>query len=132
VAFAAARERLLGWAMQRAVGGAVSPGDPPRDGLEVLIRYGVGPVRLPVPCRVVWTVDEPGRVGYGYGTLPGHPERGEEAFLVRRAADGQVWGTVLAFSRPATWYTRLGGPLTRAVQWLLAGWYLRALVTRRR
>jgi uncharacterized protein (UPF0548 family) len=33
-------------------------------------------------CRVVYTVDEPCRFGFAYGTLPGHAERGEERFLV--------------------------------------------------
>lgn len=125
--YAAARASLLDWRMQRGTGASVHPGTPPETGATVLVSYGVGPVRAVIPCRVVWTVDEPGRVGFGYGTLPGHPVRGEEAFLVRRKYDGQVWGTVLAFSRPAAWYTRLGGPAARAAQRFTAGRYLAAL-----
>ncbi|NEE35777.1 DUF1990 domain-containing protein, partial [Streptomyces sp. SID7982] len=59
----------------------------------------------------------------GYGTLAGHPERGEECFTVDLADDGTVWFTVLAFSRPASWYTRLAGPLVPVVQ----HWYARRL-----
>lgn len=39
------------------------------------------------------------------------------------ADDGTVWFTVLAFSRPAAWYTRLAGPLVPHVQL----WYARRL-----
>src|SRR5262245_25423752 len=47
-------------------------------GVEVISRPGIAPLALRVPCRVVWVADEPRRAGFGYGTLPGHPERGEE------------------------------------------------------
>jgi uncharacterized protein (UPF0548 family) len=125
--YATARDTLLGWGMQRGTGASVHPATPPEPAATVLISYGVGPLRAVIPCRVVWTVDEPGRVGFAYGTLPGHPECGEEAFLVRRDDAGQVWGTVLAFSRAAAWYTRLGGPVARAAQRFMAGRYLAAL-----
>ena len=125
--FVTARDTLRSWGMQRGTGASVYPEGPPETGATVVVSYGAGPVRATIPCRVVWTVDEPGRVGFGYGTLPGHPECGEEAFLVRRDDDGQVWGTVLAFSRAATWYTRLGGPAARAAQRFMAGRYLAAL-----
>src|SRR3712207_7231330 len=59
--------------------------------------------------RVVYTVEEPDRAGFAYGTLPGHPERGEELFLLDRAPDGQLRLTISAFSRPATWLARAGG-----------------------
>ena len=48
-------------------------------GSEVMV--GLGPLRA--PCRVVYVVDEPDRRGFAYGTLPGHPETGEELFAVR-------------------------------------------------
>ena len=71
---------------------------------------------IKAPCKVVWTVDEPRRSGWAYGTLPGHPECGEEAFVVERTGDGTVWLTVNAFSRPARWYARAGGAATRGLQ----------------
>ncbi|WP_328313157.1 DUF1990 domain-containing protein [Streptomyces sp. NBC_00442] len=83
--------------------------------------------RLVIPCRVVWTVRSAERIGFAYGTLPGHPECGEESFVVGREADGLVWFEVAAFSRPATWYARLGGPLTRLLQDLATRRYLRAV-----
>jgi uncharacterized protein (UPF0548 family) len=64
----------------------------------------------------VWVVDEPGRYGFGFGTLPGHVETGEEAFLLTTSPDGEVWFEVRAFSRPAKWWVRLGAPVARLVQ----------------
>lgn len=48
----------------------------------VLPGVGAGPLRLRAPCRVVYTVTESRRRGFAYGTLPGHPECGEEAFVI--------------------------------------------------
>ena len=56
-----------------------------------------------VPARVVYVVDEPLRKGFAYGTLPGHPESGEEAFIVEYRDDDSVWLTIRAFSRPSSW-----------------------------
>jgi uncharacterized protein (UPF0548 family) len=92
----------------------------------MLGRLGVGRVALPVPCRVVWTVEEPDRVGFAYGTLSGHPEAGEESFVVSLEGDA-VWLTILAYSRPGRWFTRLGGPLSRAGQRLFARRYVARL-----
>jgi uncharacterized protein (UPF0548 family) len=71
---------------------------------------------LEAPCEVVWAADEPTRRGFAYGTLPGHPERGEESFIVERDASDAVWLTVRAFSVGARWYTRAAGPLVPVFQ----------------
>jgi uncharacterized protein (UPF0548 family) len=86
------------------------------EGAEVALGFGAGPVRLWAPVRVVWLVNEPLRYGYGYGTLPGHPETGEEAFLVSLAPDETVWFEVRAFSRPGRWFVRAAAPLAGLVQ----------------
>ncbi len=97
----AAAAAVMSWQMHRGSGIRVVATAPwAAVGETVVCGIGFGPLRLTAPCRVVWTVDEPRRRGFGYATLPGHPERGEEAFLVERDADDQVWLTVLAFSRP--------------------------------
>ncbi len=67
-------------------------------------------------CRLVYTVDEPGRFGFAYGTLPAHVESGEELFLVEMATDGSVFYEIKAFSRPRHWTARLGYPLVRHLQ----------------
>ena len=124
--YAAAREGLFGWALQRAAGITVFPERVVEDG-TALLRVGVGPLGITAPCRVVWTVDEPARSGYAYGTLPGHPECGEEAFVLDLAADGTVTLTISGFSRPAAWWARLGSPVTRRVQQRILRAYLCAL-----
>jgi uncharacterized protein (UPF0548 family) len=117
--FQAAADALGHWRMHRAAGLAVraSAGE-----ARVGVRssgLGIGPLRIWAPCEVIWLVDEPDRYGYGYGygygTLPGHPESGEEAFIVS-LVDGGVWFDIRAFSRPARWYTRLGRPVVDRLQ----------------
>ncbi|QIY73532.1 DUF1990 family protein [Streptomyces sp. RLB1-33] len=112
-AFRAACQAVMTWEMHRLMGvGITATAEKAAPGVDVTV--GLGPLKA--PCRVVWTVEEYRRAGWAYGTLPGHPERGEEAFVVDRTGDGTVWLTVTAFSRAAKWYTRAGGPATRGLQ----------------
>lgn len=122
----AAAAFVLGFGMQRALGldpVAVSP--VAVEGVTVVLTAGVGPLRLRAPTRVVYVVDEPDRRGFAYGTLPGHPESGEELFLVERTAEGVV-AEVRAFSRPAWGLLRAAGPAGRLAQRLAARRYLAA------
>jgi uncharacterized protein (UPF0548 family) len=112
---------LRTWAMQRGAGLRI-PADTPEPAVGVRMVASV--LGLRVPCEVVWVVDEERRYGYGYGTLPGHPEEGEEAFVVTLDDDGVVWLEVVAFSRPGRWYTRLAGPLAQLVQALATARYV--------
>ena len=77
-------------------------------------------------CRLVCLVDEADKFGFAYGTLPGHPERGEERFLVVQHDDGTVSYDLVAFSRPVRW-ARLGAPLARLIQVDVTRRYLRAM-----
>jgi uncharacterized protein (UPF0548 family) len=124
-AFDRAVAALRGWRMHRDAGlrPRADPGGPV-PGAVVVLRPGWGPVRLTAACRVVYQVEEPDRYGFAYGTLPGHPERGEELFVLRLTPAGEVRLTIRAFSRPASWPARLGGPVTH----LLQGWVLRRYV----
>jgi uncharacterized protein (UPF0548 family) len=60
-------------------------------------------------------VDEPNRCGFAYGTLRGHPERGEESFVVERDGD-VVTLCIRAFSAPGTMAVRVAGPAPRLIQ----------------
>ncbi|MGW0827680.1 DUF1990 family protein [Streptomyces sp. NPDC002845] len=112
--FTRATQALLSWEMHREVGVGITAEAPEAaPGVDVTVTLG-GVIKA--PCRVVWRVDEPRRVGWAYGTLPGHPECGEEAFVIDRTGDGTVWLTVTAFSRGAKWYARAGGAATRGLQ----------------
>lgn len=79
------------------------------------------------PCRVIYVIDEPGRKGFAYGTLPGHPECGEEAFIVDQTDDGSVWLTVRSFSKPSAWQWWLAYPALRFLQALFTRRYFRSL-----
>ncbi|WP_405619336.1 DUF1990 family protein [Streptomyces sp. NBC_00076] len=112
--FRRASEALLTWEMHRALGVGVDvSADRAAPDVDVTVTLG-GVIKA--PCRVVWTLEEPRRVGWAYGTLAGHPECGEESFVVDRTGDGTVWLTISAFSRAAKWYSRAGGPATRGLQ----------------
>jgi uncharacterized protein (UPF0548 family) len=109
-----AREALLGWALQRRIGATVHPPDArPVLGATVLLRLRCGPLRITAPCRVTWTDDTADRAGFAYGALPGHPECGEEAFVLDRTGDG-TWLSIRAFSRPDRWTP---GPARRSPGW---------------
>lgn len=110
---AAAAGAVVTFAMHRATGARVfASADRAAPGVSVRIRLLV----LNAPCQVVWVADEPDRAGFAYGTLPGHPECGEESFLVERGADGRLEFVVTAFSRPGSWYTRAAGPVVPILQ----------------
>lgn len=107
---------VLGFGMQRSAGFEVISDHPvAREGADVTLRARFGPVRIVAPTRVVYVIDEPDRRGFAYGTLPGHPESGEEVFLIERSG-GSTRVEVRAFSRPGRWFTRLGAPVSRRVQ----------------
>lgn len=115
------------WEAHRGAGAHVVPPDAPiLEGTTVLVTLGVPGCTMVAPCRVVYVTDEPDVFGFGYGTLSGHPEEGEESFIVRRI-DGRVHFEVVAISRPASLLTRLGGPLARLVQSRMAERYLKGL-----
>ncbi|GAA1952608.1 DUF1990 family protein [Kitasatospora viridis] len=122
---------VLRWGTQLGSGFALYPPPAPATaGATVLLRIGLPGLRLPrlvIPCRVVWTVERPDRIGFAYGTLPGHPERGEESFVVSMDAAGEVWFEVTAFSRLAAWYSRLGRPVAALLQHLAIARYLRVV-----
>jgi len=119
-------EILFGWKVQERAGvRRVAGPDRVALGVDVTFRS----LLQTIPCRVVEVVDEPDRRGFAYGTLPGHPETGEERFIAERDPQtGEVTATITAFSNPATWVTRLGGPVGRLVQRLMTRRYLDAML----
>lgn len=96
----------------------LAPGD------TALLGIGFG---IKFPVRVIYVVDEPRRKGFAYGTLSGHPEDGEESWIVEHRDDDSVWITVRAFSRPANRWWWAVYPVLRVVQEYYTRRYLRAL-----
>jgi uncharacterized protein (UPF0548 family) len=103
------------------------PGQEIRTGANVIVTMGTPMVALAAPCRIVSVIDGQTRWGFAYGTLPGHPEQGEEAFVVSISPDQTVRFEIKAFSRPGDPLVRLSGPIGRGIQRGGTGGYLRAL-----
>lgn len=124
--FEQAADAVLHWGMQRGSGLRVQASS------EVVVVSAVVVVKmlglLRAPCRVVYVIDEPDVRGFAYGTLPGHPECGEERFAIRRdPSTSAVFAEVSAFSRPGRWLTKAGGPMVPVLQRHMAKRYLRAV-----
>jgi uncharacterized protein (UPF0548 family) len=117
-------DAVFGWRMHRAVGLRITAtAARAAPGVTVVGTIGAGTLRIGTPCRVIWVTEpgvDAGRAGFGYGTLPGHPMRGEESFVLDQDADGQVWLTIESFSQPARWFARLAGPAVPMMQALFA------------
>ena len=68
-------------------------------------------------ARIVYTLDDPDRFGFAYGTLTDHGESGEERFLVEiDSQTGEVWYDLYAFSRPGNILSTLGFLYARSLQ----------------
>lgn len=91
------------------------------------LSFGLGKAAFRAPVRVVYLDQDADHCAFAYGTLPGHPEIGEEAFALDRDADGGILFTITAFSRPGTLTTRVAGPLGALVQSAATWRYLRSL-----
>lgn len=126
--FADAANAVAGWQVQLRAGLAVLASSPTAlAGTVAVLGLGIGPLRTGAPCRVVYMVEEPRRRGFAYGTLAGHPESGEEAFIVEHHDDDTVSFTVTAFSRPSTAIARVAGPAARLIQGWVTSRYMRSL-----
>lgn len=126
--FTAAALSLLSWQVHLRAGVQVSPSSPRvEQGGVVVLRRRTGPIKVDAPCRVVYVVDGPDRRGFAYGTLPGHPECGEEAFLIDHFDDDTVRFRIVAFSRPATRLAKAAGPFGTLLQRRVTSQYLGAL-----
>jgi uncharacterized protein (UPF0548 family) len=143
-AFERARAMLRAWGPQLGAGMRIEVDDvagdtadaedgfaplpAPAVGLEArLVSRVAGVIPLRAPFRVLTAeFDSADHAGYAYEALPGHPERGREAFYVTRS-EGLVEFTVMAFSQPSAWYSRLGGPVTRIIQNRYTNKYLLAM-----
>lgn len=127
--FGAAVEAIRTWKVHRGAGLVLCVGGPPAVGLVVAMSAPLPIGYVDAACRVVAVIEEPDRFGFAYGTLPTHPERGEESFVVARNADGTVDFEVTAVSQPRHPLARLCPPLARRLQRSATTRYLDAMTT---
>jgi uncharacterized protein (UPF0548 family) len=124
---------LQRWAVKTRSGFTVQPGAPGedvhvREGRNYTLVASLGPFRLREPVQVVSVVEGPDRCGFAYGTRPGHPVTGEEAFIVHRQPDGSIWLTLRSITRPGRGCWRIVFPAALVAQRWYRRRYLRALV----
>ncbi|QDT07057.1 hypothetical protein K227x_54820 [Rubripirellula lacrimiformis] len=88
-----------------------------REGEHIAICARVPGVWALAACRIIDVFDEDSpssnRFGYSFGTLPGHPEQGEERFEILCGADNIVTYRITAFFRPNYLSARLAWPYFR-------------------
>ena len=118
---------LQRWEGHRHAGIAVHPeGKAPEQGDTVALVIPVGLLALTVANRIVAVVDDARRFAVVYGTLPGHGEKGEEAFVINHHDDDTVTFDIVAFTRPVG-TARLGRPAVRFLQLRATNRYLSGL-----
>lgn len=128
IAWERAKEAIRLWKAHTHAGFTLTPVDAPvHEGTTVIASRTLGPVTILAPCRVVYVTDEESRFGFAYGTLPGHPERGEESFHLVLSDDRTVTAEIVAFSRPDDLPTRLAGPIAREIQKAVTRRYLKGI-----
>jgi uncharacterized protein (UPF0548 family) len=117
---------LAHWLVQRGSGITIFPDEPVRPGLNFAFWFRLPAGYVTATGRVIYVTNEPDIRGFAYGTLPHHPERGEEAFHLMRQGSQMVF-KVRAFSRPRHPLARLGAPVSRALQARMNRAYLSAM-----
>ncbi len=121
----AAKSAIRSWSGHRSAGGVLAPETPPlTQGATMAFGVRVLGVWATGTCRIVEVIDHDERFGFSYGTLPHHPERGEEMFAVDKNGDGTVTFRVAAFSKPAGLVTTMIGPIGRLIQRTMTRRYL--------
>lgn len=125
--FDSAVEALRRWRVQEGAGLIVEAAGPPTVGSVVAMAAPLPVGWIEVVCRVVDVVDEPDRFGFTYGTLPVHPEQGEESFTVTRTAEGDIRFQIVAASRPRHVLARAAPPIARRLQMAATNRYFAAM-----
>lgn len=125
--FDRATSALRSWKVHRGAGLTVLADGDPAVGMNVAMSAPLPVGHVDVTCRVIAVIDTPDSYGFAYGTLSVHPERGEEAFIVSRAADGAVHFVVEAASEPAHALARLAPPIAGLLQDRACNRYLAAM-----
>lgn len=126
-AFDRAVRALQHWKVHDGAGLAVHAAGPPEVGSVVAMAAPLPIGWIDVVCRVVDVVDEPDRFGFTYGTLPVHPEQGEESFTVIRLPDGSTEFQIVSASRPRHILARAVPPVARGLQSAATNRYLAAM-----
>jgi len=125
-AFDRAVQAVKAWGVHRGAGLLVEADGELAVGTNVAMCAPLPVGYVDVTCRVVVVIDEVDRYGFAYGTLPVHPERGEESFVISQT-NAVATFTIRAVSRPAHPLARLVPRVADALQHRAAERYLAAM-----
>ncbi len=105
----------LGWV------GVANPGLPLETGAVNAVIASLPLLSVTCACRIVYTINSneasAASFGFAYGTLPGHPESGEERFSIEwKTDDDSVWYDIYALSKPGMLLVSATYPITRMLQ----------------
>ncbi|TSA83040.1 DUF1990 domain-containing protein [Deinococcus detaillensis] len=126
--FERGKAALQSWQTHQSRWLRLYPGtQPPAEGQTVLVLLTCAGLCLAFGCRVVRVLDGSRQYGFAYGSLPGHPERGEELFVVEWHSDDRVTFSLKADSQPANRFYRLGRPFGQLVRSLGTRQYLNSV-----
>lgn len=125
--FARAAHDVLRWAVKTRSGFTVSTDGPVEPGQRLTVTARVAGLSVREPVQVVDVVDTHDRAGFSYRALPGHPVRGEEAFVVHRDGDVALL-TIRSLTRAAPrGFWRTAFPALLVAQRVARARYVRAL-----
>lgn len=125
--FERASDALRDWRMHTTSGFVVARSGPPTVGSVVAMAAPLPVGYIDVVCRVVAVDDQRNRFGFTYGTLPAHPEQGEESFTVLIGLDETVTVEIITVSRLRHPLARAFPPIARRLQRNATNRYLDAM-----
>lgn len=96
-------------------------------GTTIHLHGRVKGYRVDAELRVIFTVEEPRRVGFALGTVGDSVVSGEESFMLEWRENDEVWFTVRAFDAPVGFFYKVLPALTRGRRRELFQRYLRAI-----
>lgn len=118
--WSAASSAVMRWEVKTRSGFTIAaePGEDLRvlEGQDRTLIASLWPLDLREPVRVVAVVDEPDRCGFAYGAREGHPVSGEEASILHRSPDDDVWLTLRSLTRSPGGRWRLAFPAVLLAQ----------------
>ncbi len=96
-------------------------------GTTVHVHGRVRGMSADAELRVIFSIEEPRRVGFALGTVGGSVVSGEESFILQWYDNDEVWFTVRAFDAPSAFLYRVFPGMIRRRRRELFTRYLRAI-----
>jgi uncharacterized protein (UPF0548 family) len=125
--FERASDALRHWRVHEGAGLVVEAGGPLAVGTVVAMAAPLPVGFVEVVCRVVDVTHSHDQFRFAYGTLPNHPEQGEESFTAVRSDDGTINFEIVAVSRHRQLLARAFPAVARRLQLAATNRYYAAM-----